>query len=96
MAGMTAIRNYERGLSQRLIRGLLEIHDLDFYGIRDEARFDWRVPTAAIRIRGIPPADDRRDACKETYLRLGRQLLRHQCHRGFRRRGFPGDWCASA
>ena len=55
VAGMTAIRNYERGLAQRLIRGLLEIHDLDFYGIRDEARFDWRVPTAAIRLRGIHP-----------------------------------------
>lgn len=55
MAGMTAIRNYERGLAQRLIRGLLEVHDLEFYGIRDEARFDWRVPTAAFRLRGIHP-----------------------------------------
>ncbi len=55
VSGMEAIRAYERGLAQRLIRGLLEIPDIEFFGIRDEARFDWRVPTAAIRIRGVPP-----------------------------------------
>ena len=52
VAGMTAIRNYERGLAQRLIRGLLEVNDLECYGIRDEARFDWRVPTQHFRGSG--------------------------------------------
>ena len=42
-----------RGLSQRLIRGLREVHDLEFYGIRDEVRFGWRAPTETFHLRGI-------------------------------------------
>ena len=64
VTGMAAVRKYERGLSQRLIRGLLEIHDLDFYGIRNEVHFHWRVPTAAIRLRGMHPRAIAEDLAK--------------------------------
>ena len=47
---MNAIRTYERGLAKRLVRGLLRIDGLKLYGIRDEDRFDWRVPTVAVRL----------------------------------------------
>ncbi len=55
VAAMEAIKAYERRLAVRLIRGLLRLPGLDFYGIRDEARFDERAPTAAIRLRGFTP-----------------------------------------
>lgn len=55
VAGMNAIRYYERGLCQRLIRGLLENPDVDLYGIKDDTAFDRRVPTVAIRVRGVSP-----------------------------------------
>ena len=50
-----AIRAYERGLSERLIKGLLAIPGLTFYGIREPGRFDQRTPTVAIRIEGRTP-----------------------------------------
>ena len=53
---MRAISCYERGLADHLIRGLLRIPGLDFYGIREKAQFDQRAPTAAIRLRGLSPA----------------------------------------
>lgn len=55
LAAMDAIRAYERVLSERLIRGLLEIPGLTFYGISDAARFDWRTPTVSIRLEGYTP-----------------------------------------
>lgn len=55
LTAMRAIRDYERGLAVRLIRGLLEIPGLKLYGIQDEERFDERVPTAAVRLRGHSP-----------------------------------------
>ena len=55
VAAMEAIRAYERQLACRLIRGLLRLPGLEFFGIRDEARFDERAPTAAIRLRGFAP-----------------------------------------
>ena len=55
LAAMRAITVYERGLVARLVPGLLRIPGLDFYGIRDDARFDERAPTAAIRLRGLSP-----------------------------------------
>ena len=55
LAAMRAIRAYERTLVSRLVRGLLAIPGVEFYGIRGESRFEWRVPTAAIRLAGRTP-----------------------------------------
>jgi cysteine desulfurase family protein (TIGR01976 family) len=55
LAAYEAIRPYEMGLAKRLIAGLLEVPGLTFYGIRDPARFDRRVPTAAVRLAGHTP-----------------------------------------
>ncbi len=41
---------YERGLVTKLIRGLLEIPGLRFYGIKDESRFGERCSTVSVRI----------------------------------------------
>jgi cysteine desulfurase family protein (TIGR01976 family) len=50
------IREYEGGLTRKMIAGLLEIPGLTFYGISDPARFDWRVPTVGIRLARAKPA----------------------------------------
>jgi cysteine desulfurase family protein (TIGR01976 family) len=55
LAAYSAIRDYERGLAERLISGLLIIPGLTFYGIRDPERFDHRTPTVAIRMEGHTP-----------------------------------------
>ncbi|HWQ12507.1 MAG TPA: cysteine desulfurase-like protein [Roseiflexaceae bacterium] len=52
---MAGIRDYERGLSEKLIKGLLAIPGLTFYGITDPARFAWRTPTVSVRIAGHTP-----------------------------------------
>ncbi len=54
-AAMHMIKQYERGLSERLIGGLLDIPGLTLYGIREPARFDMRTPTAAFRLEGHAP-----------------------------------------
>jgi cysteine desulfurase family protein (TIGR01976 family) len=56
-AAYEAIRPYELSLVTRLIAGLLAIPGLMFYGIRDPAHFDRRVPTVAIRIAGRTPRE---------------------------------------
>ncbi len=55
LRAMSAIRVYERELSQKLIAGLLAIPGLSFYGITDPARFDRRTPTVAVRMEGHTP-----------------------------------------
>jgi selenocysteine lyase/cysteine desulfurase len=55
LAAMNAIRDYERGLAEQLIAGLLDIPGLTFYGISDPARFEQRTPTVAVRIDGHTP-----------------------------------------
>jgi len=57
LAAYEAIRDYERGLSVRLIEGLLKIPGLAFYGVREPARFDQRTPTVAIRMEGRTPRE---------------------------------------
>jgi selenocysteine lyase/cysteine desulfurase len=42
-------------LAERLIRGLLAIPGLTFYGIREPERFTQRTPTVAIRMEGRTP-----------------------------------------
>ncbi|HYE36314.1 cysteine desulfurase-like protein [Methylocaldum sp.] len=55
IAAMEASREYERHLSERLIPSLLQIPGLTLYGIRDAARFNWRTPTVAVRLKGQTP-----------------------------------------
>ncbi|BAZ52059.1 cysteine desulfurase-related protein [Nostoc sp. NIES-4103] len=55
VAAMSAIQQYEKQLSHKLISGLLEIPGLSFYGITDASRFSWRTPTVAIRLAGQTP-----------------------------------------
>ena len=50
LAAFREIQAYEKALVEKLIRGLLEIPKLKFYGITDPKRFDHRCPTVAIRI----------------------------------------------
>ena len=57
VAAMTSIQAYERQLAARLIRGLLRIPGLEFYGIADESRFDMRAPTVGIRLRDATPQE---------------------------------------
>jgi len=57
LAAYGAIRDYERGLSVRLIEGLVKIPGLTFYGIREPERFDQRTPTVAIRMEGHTPRE---------------------------------------
>ena len=54
---MRAIRDYERGLSEKLIAGLLNIPGLTFYGIREPDRFARRTPTVSVRIEGHTPRE---------------------------------------
>ena len=51
------MREYEMNLAARMIRGLLEIPGLRFYGISDSARFDDRVPTVGVRLANCKPLD---------------------------------------
>lgn len=57
LAAMRAVQIYERGLAEQLIKGLLDIPGLTFYGIRDSQRFDQRTPTVAVRIAGHSPRE---------------------------------------
>ena len=57
LAAFREIQAYEKALAERLIRGLLEIPQLKFYGLTDPKRFDQRCPTVAIRIDGHAPAE---------------------------------------
>jgi cysteine desulfurase family protein (TIGR01976 family) len=55
VAAMSAIQQYERELSHKLIPGLLAIPGLSIYGITDPARFAWRTPTVGIQLEGKTP-----------------------------------------
>ena len=57
LAAFAAIQAYERELGGRLVRGLLEIRGLKFYGIRELGRFGERCPTVAVRIAGHSPLE---------------------------------------
>ena len=54
---MSAMMDYERGLSAQLIAGLREIKGTTIYGITDNARLNWRVPTITCNIAGHTPAE---------------------------------------
>ncbi|NTU85054.1 MAG: cysteine desulfurase-like protein [Chloroflexales bacterium] len=57
VAAMTAIKAYERTLSEQLISGLLRVPGLTFYGIREPERFAWRTPTVSLRLEGRAPRE---------------------------------------
>ncbi|MHB8526102.1 MAG: cysteine desulfurase-like protein [Candidatus Acidiferrales bacterium] len=52
-----AMREHEMHLASRMIRGLLEIPGLRFYGISDPARFAERAPTVGVRLTNCKPLD---------------------------------------
>lgn len=52
-----AMRDYEMNLAARMIRGLLEIPGLRFYGIADPSRFHDRVPTVGVRLADRTPLE---------------------------------------
>jgi len=54
-AAYHAIRAHEIALTAKMIRGLLEIPGLRFYGISDPTRFDARVPTVGVRLANRTP-----------------------------------------
>jgi len=55
IAGMTAIKEYEKTLSARLISGLQQIKGLKIWGITDLAQLDRRVPTVSFTLEGHSP-----------------------------------------
>jgi cysteine desulfurase family protein (TIGR01976 family) len=55
LAAYRAIQQHEARLAETMIRGLLKIPRLKFYGITDPAKFDHRCPTFAVRIAGHTP-----------------------------------------
>ncbi|MCU0494229.1 MAG: cysteine desulfurase-like protein [Chloroflexaceae bacterium] len=52
---MMLIQEYERGLSEQLIAGLLAIPGLTLYGIREPERFGSRTPTVSFRMASHTP-----------------------------------------
>ncbi|MBD2208172.1 cysteine desulfurase-like protein [Calothrix sp. FACHB-1219] len=55
VAAMSAIQQYERELSYKLIPGLLGIPGLELYGITNPERFTSRTPTVGFRLAGQTP-----------------------------------------
>lgn len=53
---MRATQAYEKNLFIRLFNGLRDL-ELDYYGITDLNRFDYRAPTAAFNLKGKHPRD---------------------------------------
>lgn len=49
---LRATQAYEKNLFIRLFNGLRELPALDYYGITDLNRFDYRAPTATFNLRG--------------------------------------------
>jgi len=57
IAAYRSIREHEVSLATHMIRGLLEIPGLRFFGISDPARFAERVPTVSIRLANHSPLE---------------------------------------
>jgi cysteine desulfurase family protein (TIGR01976 family) len=56
-AAFEKIQLYERALAARMIKGLLTIPNLKFYGITDQQRLAHRTPTFAVRIQDHTPLE---------------------------------------
>ncbi len=57
VSGMTAIKEYEKTLSAKLISGLQQIKGLKIWGITDPAQLDRRVPTVSFTLEGHSPRE---------------------------------------
>jgi cysteine desulfurase family protein (TIGR01976 family) len=57
LAAYRAIQQHERGLTNKMLRGLSGIPGLRLYGISDPARLESRCPTFAVRIEGHTPLE---------------------------------------
>ena len=57
LAAYRAIQQHERGMTEIMIRGLLEIPGLKLYGITDPAQLERRCPTFAVRIAHRTPLE---------------------------------------
>ncbi|MCS6888893.1 MAG: cysteine desulfurase-like protein [Chloroflexus sp.] len=57
VTAMERIAAYERELAAQLIKGMLAIPGLTFYGIREPERFSWRTPTVSFRLANLPPRE---------------------------------------
>jgi len=57
VSGMTAIKEYEKTLSARLIAGLQQIKGLKIWGITNPAQVDRRVPTVSFTLEGHSPRE---------------------------------------
>ena len=55
VAGLTAIKDYERTLSAYLLGSLREVPGLTVWGITSADRLDWRVPTVSVTMHGKRP-----------------------------------------
>ncbi|MFW9817725.1 MAG: aminotransferase class V-fold PLP-dependent enzyme, partial [Candidatus Thorarchaeota archaeon] len=64
-AAMAAIKEYEKGLSTRLIEGLQQISGIKIHGVTDLSRLDDRVPTVSFTRRGFHPANIARRLAEE-------------------------------
>lgn len=56
-AAYQAMHEYEHDLTVKLVKGLLAIPGLKFYGITDPKRFEQRCPTVAVRVAGHHPRE---------------------------------------
>jgi selenocysteine lyase/cysteine desulfurase len=56
-AAYRSIQQHERGLTQKMLRGLSKISSLRLYGISDPARMASRCPTFAVRVEGHTPLE---------------------------------------
>jgi cysteine desulfurase family protein (TIGR01976 family) len=54
-AAMTAIQEYEKGLSRAMLEGLSSIKGITIHGITDPSRLDSRVPTFSFTLEGLHP-----------------------------------------
>lgn len=56
-AGYRAMKDYENGLTHRLIEGLLTMRGVRVLGITDPTKFDRRVSTVSFVAEGVPSAE---------------------------------------
>jgi cysteine desulfurase family protein (TIGR01976 family) len=56
-AAYRAVQPYERSMAVQLLAGLQAIPGLRIYGITHPSRFDWRVPTVCVRMKGKTPLE---------------------------------------
>ena len=54
---MTAVKNYEAGLSCRFLEGILTIPGLRLYGVREPSEINRRTPTFGITLENLQPRE---------------------------------------